>query len=108
MQTIVKLLLALLMAAFLTPALAQHRQHGSRDLQRPMPAPERRMGWDERQRLREQVRNGQMSRDEARQQWREERARRAQDPGRSLEERERERDRLRRDVREANQQLERR
>jgi hypothetical protein len=101
MRTIVKLLLALLMAACLTPAQAQPRDHGPRHLERPMPAPERRMGWDERQRLREQVRNGQMSREEARQQWRE---RRGTEPGRSHEERER----LRRDVMEANRHLERR
>jgi len=38
-----------------------------------MPPPERRMGWEERQQLREQVRGGQMSRDEARARWRDER-----------------------------------
>lgn len=95
------------------PALAQPgpgRPHGQpwrhmqREMHRPMPAPERRMGWEERQRLREQVHNGQMTRDEARQQWREERARRALEPGRSAEERER----LRRDIMEANRDLERR
>ena len=91
-------------------ALAQPGQgrepghHMQRQFQRPMPAPERRMSWEDRQRLREQVQNGQMTRDEARQHWREERARRALDPGRSPEERER----LRRDVLEANRVLERR
>jgi hypothetical protein len=90
-------------------ALAQPGQgrqggdHSQRHFQRPMPAPERRMGQEERQRLREQVRSGNMTRDEARQQWREERERRARDPGR-LEERER----LRRDVQEANRHLPRR
>src|SRR5260221_13000019 len=63
-----RLLAALLMAFLLSPALAQHGHRGNRDgAQRPMPAPERRMGWEDRQRLREQVRNGQMTRDEARQ-----------------------------------------
>lgn len=69
--------------------------------QRPMPPPERRMDWDERQRMREQVRNGQMSRDEARERWRE---RRGMEPVRSPEERER----LRRDVIDANRELQRR
>ena len=69
-----------------------------------MPPAERRMGWEERQRLREQVRSGQMTRDEARERWREERAKRALEPGRSPEERER----LRRDVQDANRDLERR
>ena len=73
-----------------------------REFQRPMPPPERRMSWDERQRLREQVRNGEMTRDEARQRWREQRG---LEPGRfSLEQR----DQLRRDVQEANRDLERR
>ena len=66
--------------------------------QRPMPPPERRMGWDERQQLREQVRGGEMSRDEARARWREERARRSPE----------ERQQLRRDVLDANRDLERR
>ena len=69
-----------------------------RDYQRPMPPPERRMGWEERQQLREQVRGGQMSRDEARARWREERARRSPE----------ERQQLRRDVMDANRDLERR
>ena len=60
------------------------------------------MGWDERQRLREQVRSGQMTRDEARQQWREQRA---ADPGRFSPER---REQLRRDVNEANRDLQKR
>ena len=97
-----KLLLALLLALALSPALAQHGPRGQHhSAQRPMPPPERRMGTEERYRLREQVRSGQMSRDEARQQWRE---RRGTEPGRSHEERER----LRRDVMEANRDLERR
>ena len=66
--------------------------------QRPMPPPERRMGWEERQQLREQVRGGQMSRDEARERWREERARRSPE----------ERQRLRRDVLEVDRDLGRR
>jgi hypothetical protein len=69
-----------------------------REYQRPMPPPERRMGWEERQQLREQVRGGEMSRDEARARWREERARRSPE----------ERQQLRRDVLDANRDLERR
>jgi hypothetical protein len=113
-----KSLLALLMVLLACPALAQpgpggrmHRQPGpppgyqqqQRDF-RPMPPPARRMGWEERQRLREDLRGGQMSREEARERWREERARRELGPGRSIEERQR----LRRDVMEANRALERR
>ena len=101
-----RILAALFVLVFAQPAaLAQHANPSNRNAaQRPMPAPERRMGWDERQRLREQVHNGQMTRDEARARWHEERARRALEPGRSPEERER----LRRDVQEANRDLERR
>ena len=107
-----KLLASLLLVLGSVPSLAQPgpgqqrgpEQRMQRELHRPMPAPERRMGWDERQRLREQVRGGQMTRDEARQQWHEERARRALEPGRSAEERER----MRRDVMEANRDLQRR
>jgi len=105
-----KLLAALLLALAFCPALAQPGQHaqpghpGQRGFQRPMPPPERRLGWEERQRLREQVRGGQMSRDEARERWREESARRALEPGRSPEERQK----LRRDVLEANRDLEKR
>lgn len=95
-----KLLAALLMLCLLSPALAQHGHKGAW----PMPPPERRLGWEERQRLREQVHSGQMSRDEARARWREERQRRGLEPRRSPEERER----LRRDVQEANRDLERR
>jgi hypothetical protein len=66
-----------------------------------MPPPERRMGWEERQRMREQVRNGQMSREEARARWHE---RRSADPGRSREQREQ----LRRDVIDADRDMRRR
>ncbi len=92
-----RILAFLLLAAFsLPPALAQHAHPSQRQaVQRPMPAPERRMGWDERQRLREQVHNGQMSREEARARWREQRG---AEPGRSAEQREQ----LRRDVIEAD------
>ena len=109
-----KLLVALLMVLAAWPALAQPGRQGpygrgmQRDFQRPMPQyqrpmppPERRMGWEERQRLREEVRGGQMSREEARERWRE---RREFGPGRSPEERQR----LRRDIMEANRDLERR
>jgi len=67
-----------------------------------MPPPERRMSWEDRQRLREQVRSGNMTRDEARARWREERDQRTLERGRSPEERER----LRRDVQETNRDLE--
>jgi hypothetical protein len=97
-----KLLLALLLAFALSPALAQHGHKGQRDAgQRQMPPAERRMGWEDRQRLREQVRGGQMTRDEARQRWHEQRA---ADPRYSQEHR----DQLRRDVQETNRDLERR
>jgi hypothetical protein len=90
-------------AASLSPALAQNghsKAHPSQHpaAQRPMPPPERRMGWDERQRLREQVRGGQMSREEARARWREQRG---AEPGRSPEQREQ----LRRDVVDADRDL---
>jgi hypothetical protein len=97
--------------ASLSPALAQNgnskghynkgysSQHPA--AQRQMPPPERRMGWDERQRLREQVRSGEMSRDEARARWREQRN---AEPGRSPEQREQ----LRRDVVDADRDLHRR
>lgn len=74
-------------------------------MQRGMPPAERRMSWEERERLREQVRSGQMSREQAREIRRAERAQRAAEPGhRSPEDRER----LRRDVLEANRDLQRR
>jgi len=93
--------------ASLSPALAQNGRskgyHPSQHqvAQRPMPPPERRMGWDERQRLREQVRSGQMTREEARARWREQRS---AEPGRSPEQREQ----LRRDVVDADRDLRRR
>ena len=99
-----KFLAALLLALVLCPAFAQHDHHERRETQRQMPPAERRMGWEERQRLREQVRSGQMTRDEARERWREERAKRALEPGRSPEERRR----LRRDVQDASRDLEKR
>jgi hypothetical protein len=92
-----------LVAASLSPALAQNghpRTHPSQHpaAQRPMPPPERRMGWEERQRLREQVRGGQMTREEARARWREQRY---GERGRSPERREQ----LRRDVVDADRDL---
>jgi len=96
------LVFLVLSACSLLPALAQNGhnpQHGPG--QRPMPPPERRMGWEERQRLREQVRSGQMTREEARERWREQRG---SEPGRSAEQREQ----LRRDVMDANRDLEKR
>jgi hypothetical protein len=88
----------------LSPALAQngrskaHHPSQHQAAQRPMPPPERRMGWEERQRLREQVRSGQMTREEARARWREQRS---AEPGRSPEQREQ----LRRDVVDADRDL---
>jgi len=98
-----KLLAAILLALVLSPVLAQPGPGRGHDM-RTMPPPERRMNWEERQRLREQVRNGEMSRDEARQRWREERERRGMGPGRSPEERQK----MRRDVQDANRDVGRR
>ena len=95
-------LVALLLAFSLSPAAAQHFHHGQGDQQRLMPPPERRMGSEERQRLRDQVRAGQITREEARQRWREQRG---AEPGRFSPE---QREQLRRDVQEANRDLERR
>jgi hypothetical protein len=107
MRLPMRLLAALLTAFLLGPALAQPgSRHGGGDQrtvsQRPMPPPERRMGWEDRQRLREQVRNGQMTRDEARARWHEQRA---ADPDRFSRE---QREQLRRDVQEANRDMPRR
>jgi hypothetical protein len=98
-----RVIAALLAALLLTPALAQP-PHGGRQggAQNPMPPPHRRMDWDERQRLREQVRSGQMSRDEARARWHQQRA---ADPNRFSPE---QREQLRRDVQNVNRDLERR
>jgi hypothetical protein len=102
-----RILLALaLLAAASTPALAQYGRHNQHPphqqaAQRPMPPPERRMGWEERQKLREQVRSGQMTREEARARWREQRG---MEPGRSPEQREQ----LRRDVIDADRDLQKR
>ena len=100
-----KTIAALLLAFVLCPAFAQPGQGRDPDRgMRQMPPPERRMSWEDRQRLREQVQNGEMSRDEARQRWRETRERHGIGPGRSPEERQR----MRRDVQDANRDLERR
>lgn len=98
-----RLLVALLTAILLQPALAQP-PHGGRHGAgpHPMPPPQRRMDWEERQRMREQVRSGQMSREEARQRWHEQRR---SDPARFSPE---QREELRRAVREANRDLEKR
>ena len=110
-----KSLAALLLVFVLCPVLAQPgpgRMQGQpghraeREFPRQMPPPERRMSWEERQRLREQVRGGNMTRDEARERWREERARRGIEPGGRFSQEQR--DRLRRDVLEANRDLEKR
>ena len=98
-----KLLLALLLAFSLSSAVAQHRHQGQGDpQQRPMPPPERRIGIDQRQQLREQVRSGQMTRDEARQRWREQRG---TDPSRFSPEQHQQ---LRRDIQDTNRDLEKR
>ena len=115
-----KSLAALLLIFVLCPALAQpggrgygdrargepgrFMQRDYREYGRSMPPPERRMTWEDRQRLREQVRGGNMTRDEARERWREQRERRGFEPGRSPEERQR----LRRDVQDWNRDFERR
>lgn len=99
-----RLLAALLIAAVYWPALAQPGPHAQPGFQHPMPPPERRMNWEERQRLREQVRGGNMTREEARERWREHREQRGMEPGRRWEERQK----LRRDVQEANRDLRRR
>ena len=69
-------------------------RHMQRQMQRQMPPPERRMTWEDRQRLREQVQNGQMTREEAR---------RELDP--NWQQR---REQLQRDVQEANRNWQRR
>lgn len=94
---------ALLAALALSPALAQHPHGGRQNMaQPPMPSPQRRMDWEQRQQLREQVRSGQMSREEARARWRQQRA---GDPARFSPE---QREQLRRDVQDANRDLEKR
>jgi len=100
-----KSLAAFVLALALCPAFAQPGPgYGRPPDMRQMPPPERRMSWEDRQRLREQVRNGSMTRDEAREQWREERERRGLGPRRSPEERQR----MRRDIQDANRDFHRR
>jgi hypothetical protein len=96
-----RLIAALLAALLLTPALAQPPHGGRHDAGRgQMPPPQRRMGWEDRQRLREQVSSGQMTREEARQRWHEQRA---GDPARFTPE---QREQLRRAVQDANRDME--
>ena len=108
-----KALATLLLVVMLGPALAQPGQgryrgepgrHMQRDYGRPMPPPERRMTWEDRERLRDQVRGGNMTRDEARERWREQRERGGFEPGRSPDERQR----LRRDIQDWNRDHDRR
>ena len=108
-----KTLATLLLVVMLSPALAQPGQgryrgepgrHMQRDDARPMPPPERRMSWEDRERLREQVRGGNMTRDEARERWREQRERGGFEPRRSPDERQR----LRRDIQDWNRDHDRR
>jgi hypothetical protein len=90
-----------LLVSALPPALAQYGPpHHHNGMQRPMPPPERRMAWEERHRLREQVRSGQITREEARERWRQQRG---TEPGRFSPE---QREQLRRDVQDANRDLE--
>lgn len=98
-----RLIAALLAALLLSPALAQP-MHGGRHGAgpHPMPPPQRRMGWEERQQMREQVLSGQMTREEARQRWHQQRM---ADPSRFSPE---QRQQLRRDVQDANRDLEKR
>ena len=108
MLGIMKLLLACLLILALPPAYAQYGrpygpgQYAPRDFQRQMPPPDRRMGPEDRQQLRDQVRNGQMTREQAREQWRE---RRGGEPARFTQQ---QREQLRRDVIDANRDLPRR
>ena len=100
-----RLLVAFLTAILLQPALAQPPHGGRHDgaqRQMHMPPPQRRMDWEERQRMREQVRSGQMTREEARARWHEHRR---NDPARFSPE---QREELRRAVRDANRDLEKR
>lgn len=100
-----RLLAGLLAALVLSPALAQPMHGGGRGPgphPMPTPPPQRRMDWEQRQQLREQVRSGQMSREEARARWR---AQRASEPSRFSPE---QREQLRRDVQDANRDLEKR
>ena len=89
-----------------SPALAQPMHGGGRGPgagPNMMPPPQqRRMGWEERQQLREQVRSGQMTREEARARWHQQRM---ADPVRFSPE---QRQQLRRDVQDANRDLEKR
>ena len=104
MASSMRLLAALLATLLLTPALAQPPHGGGRHGAGPhqMPPPQRRMDWEQRQQLREQVRSGQMSREEARARWHEHRR---NDPARFSPE---QREELRRAVRDANRDLEKR
>ena len=116
-----KLFAALLLILVFSPAIAQPgrgRPQGDpgRYMQRDygygrpispgryMPPPERRLSWEDRQRLREQVRGGNMTRDEARERWRQQREQRGFEPGRSPEERQQ----LRRDILDWNRDFDRR
>jgi hypothetical protein len=106
MKPLAALLLVLVsFSALAQPGPGWSRGQPGRNMQResgrPMPPPERRMDWEARQQMREQVRDGEMTRDDARQRWREQRR---VGPGRSPEERQK----MRRDVQEANRDLERR
>ena len=102
-----KLLAALLLVLAISPAFAQSGHNAQREFQHPMPSPERRMSWEDRQRLREEVRSGNMTREEAREQWRAQREQRRIQPGPGRFSPE-QREQLRRDVQDANRGLEKR
>jgi len=102
------LVVALLLAT--APALAGPGGWGARQLvpqlqgdPRHMPPPGGRERWDERRRLREDVRQGRLPRDEAVRQYRERFPERSRDEGRRMSHEEREQ--LRRDIHEANRNL---
>ncbi len=107
MREAMKVLAALLLILAIDPAFAQSGHDAQRRSQHPMPPPERRMSWEDRERLREQVRSGNMTRDEARERWREQHERRRTEPGPGRFSPE-QREQLRRDVQEANRDLEKR
>lgn len=104
------LLLAALLLAAAAPAFAGTGIWGAFQLlpqvqgdRRHMPPPGGRERWDERRRLREEVREGRLPRDEAVRQYRERFPERQRHEGRQMSHEEREQ--LRRDIHEANRNL---
>ena len=99
-----KSIAVLLLVAACLPAFAQPGPPAQSGANPSMPPPQRRMNWEERERLREEVRSGNMTREEARERWREQREKSGMEPSRRWEERQR----LRRDVQDANRNLQKR